>query len=110
VLGLSLVKAEATGGPIPLNITEFVLPEFKVPKSSEIKLNNDNALALHNFTVIQVASGKKMLTIRKFNPGQSVNLAFDREGTYVICYSTDPGSLETRSTCLQISVVGLMPV
>ena len=46
------------------------------------------------------------MTIEDFNPGQSVNLAFDTAGIYVICYSMETGGRETQDTCFQISVVG----
>ncbi|NIQ00801.1 MAG: hypothetical protein GWM98_10720, partial [Nitrospinaceae bacterium] len=89
VLGFLMVPgagfAEKAGDVrrISLNpsLQESIQP-FQVRRDAEVKFSNGFEKALHHFTVIRIDSEKKILTIQILKPGQSLNLAFSREGSY----------------------------
>ncbi|KMP10282.1 hypothetical protein UR09_06760 [Candidatus Nitromaritima sp. SCGC AAA799-A02] len=73
VAGFGLGTAESAGPMISLNSPGVELQTFRVARSAEIKLNNDSHVTLHDFTIIQVASGKKMLSVKNLKPSASLN-------------------------------------
>ena len=93
-----------------LNTPGPELKIFRVAKSADVRLSNDSQMTLLNFTVIQVTSGKKILSIKELEPHASLNLAFDRAGTYIACYRGEIKKNLSKSTCLQIDVVGLRSI
>jgi hypothetical protein len=109
VLGLS-GKAEPQGNIILLYSTETKLKTILVSKSAEVQLNNDSKTILYDVAIINVASGKKMLSIDDLKPSASLNLAFSKTGTYVACYSEESVKDLKKNTCLQINVVGLLSI
>tara|TARA_B100000953_G_scaffold273625_1_gene245792 strand:+ start:267 stop:686 length:420 start_codon:yes stop_codon:yes gene_type:complete len=102
--------AESGDSQILLNTPGPELKTFRVAKSADVRLSNDSQMTLLNFTVIQVASGKRMLSIKELEPHASLNLAFDRAGTYIACYRGEIKKNLSKSTCLQIDVVGLRSI
>ena len=103
-------KAESKNKVISLNVTGAQLEKILVTKSAEVKLSNDSLATLYDFTIIQVASGKRMLSVEGLKPSASLSLAFDRAGAYLACYSENSGEVLKKSTCLQIDVVGLRSI
>jgi hypothetical protein len=102
--------AESGGSKISLSTPGPELKTFRVAKSADVRLDNDSQMTLLNFTVIQIASGKRMLSIKKLEPHASLNLAFDRAGTYIACYRGEIKKHLSQSTCVQIDVVGLQSI
>ena len=103
-------KAESKNNIISLNGTGAQLEKILTTKSAEVQLSNDSLTTLYDFTIIQVASGKKMLSVEGLKPSASLSLAFDRAGTYIACYSENSKVVLKKSTCLQIDVVGLRSI
>ena len=102
--------AESGGSQISLSTPGPELKTFRVAKSADVRLSNDSQMTLLNFTVIQVSSGKRMLSIKELEPSASLNLAFDRAGTYIACYRGEIKKHLSQSTCVQIDVVGLRSI
>jgi len=102
--------AESGGSKISLSTPGPELKTFRVAKSADVRLSNDSQMTLLNFTVIQVSSGKRMLSIKELEPSASLNLAFDRSGTYIACYRGEIKKHLSQSTCVQIDVVGLRSI
>ena len=103
-------KAESTNTAISLNPSGRQLERILVTKSSDVHLSNDSVSTLYDFTVIQVSTGKRMVSIDDIKPSASFNLAFDRAGTYIACYSEDNEKSLSKNICLQIDVVGLRSI
>jgi hypothetical protein len=90
--------AESTNTMITLNLSEQQLEKIIATKNSQLQLINDSVTTLYNFTVIQIPSGKRMVSINNIEPNASFNIAFDRPGTYVACYSNK--KVLNKNTCL----------
>lgn len=103
-------KAESGNKVISLNVTKTQLEKILITKSAEVQLSNDSLTTLYDFTIIQVASGKRILSVEDLEPSASLSLAFDRAGTYIACYSENSEKVLNKSTCLQIDVVGLRSI
>ena len=103
-------KAESGNKVISLNVTKTQLEKILITKSAEVQLSNDSLTTLYDFTIIQVASGKRILSVEDLEPSASLSLAFDRAGTYIACYSENSDKGLNKSTCLQIDVVGLRSI
>ena len=103
-------KAESKNKVISLNVAGAQLEKILITKSAEVQLNNDSLTTLYDFTIIQVASGKRMLSVEGLKPSASLSLAFERTGTYIACYSENRKKVLNKSTCLQIDVVGLRSI
>ncbi|MDP7147202.1 MAG: hypothetical protein QGI90_00750 [Nitrospinaceae bacterium] len=99
-------NAESTSNIISLNPTDVDFKTIRVGTSVDVKISNDSQVTIHNFTIVKFSTGKKMLSIDGLKPSASFNLAFDRAGTYVACYSKEK-DVVGQSTCLQIEVTGL---
>ena len=108
-MSASMGTSESSGPLISLNAPGPKMKTFLVAKNAEVKLSNDSKMTLRDFTVIQVASGRRILSIRELEPHASLNLAFEHAGTYIACYSGGIKTNLSQSTCLQIDVVGLRP-
>ena len=100
-------KAESTDTVISLNPSERQLERILVTKSSDVHLNNDSVSTIYDFTVIQISTGKRMVSIENIKPSASFNIAFDRAGTYVACYLDKSKKALSKNTCLQIDIVEL---
>jgi hypothetical protein len=107
IVAASSINAESLGNMISLNPTGVDLKTIRVARSTDVQISNDSQETIRDFTIVQIASGKKMLSIEGLKPSASFNLAFDRAGTYVACYSKESKEAFGSSTCLQIEVVGL---
>ncbi len=103
-------KAESTDTMISLNSSGRQLEKILVTKSSDVHLSNDSVSTLYDFTVIQVSTGKRMVSINDIKPSASFNIAFDRAGTYVACYLDKSKKALSKNPCLQIDVVGLRSI
>ena len=107
---IGLDKAESKNKVISLNVTGAQLEKILITKSAKVQLSNDSLTTLYDFTIIQVASGKRMFSVEGLKPSASLNLAFNRAGTYIACYSENSKEELKKSTCLQIDVVGLRSI
>ena len=103
-------KAESKNKVISLNVAGAQLEKILITKSAEVQLSNDSLTTLYDLTIIQVASGKRMLSVEGLKPSASLSLAFERTGTYIACYSENRKKVLNKSTCLQIDVVGLRSI
>ncbi len=103
-------NAESTNTAISLNPSGQQLERILVTKSSDVYLSNDSVSTLYDFTVIQVSTGKRVVSINDIKPSASFNIAFDRAGTYVACYLNKNKKALSKNTCLQIDVVGLRSI
>jgi len=103
-------KAESTDTVISLKPSGQQLERLLITKSSDVHLSNDSASTLYDFTVIQISTGKRMVSIDDIKPSASFNIAFDRAGTYVVCFSNKSKKALSKNTCLQIDVVGLRSI
>jgi hypothetical protein len=78
-------NAESTIKVIHLSSSGGQLKKILVPKSSEVQLSNGSGRTFHDFIVIQLSTGKIMVSIEDIKPSASFNLAFERAGTYIAC-------------------------
>jgi len=64
-------NAESTNTAISLNPSGQQLERILVTKSSDVHLSNDSVSTLYDFTVIQVSTGKRMVSINDIKPSAS---------------------------------------
>jgi len=103
-------KSESANKKIYLDSSERQLEKISITTGTEVELSNDSKTTFYNFTVIQIHSGKRMVSIENIKPSASFNLAFGSAGTYIACYSKDSEKLLDKSTCLQIDVFGFRSI
>jgi len=103
-MGLSYKSVDAKTPSISLNQPSEGMSRITVSKGTSIKISNDFGSALYNLMIVKFASGKKMVSIDEFQAGQTFDLEFVGEGTYVICYSLHPQAGSMRDACIQVNV------
>ena len=74
---------------------------------ADVRFKNNYGMSLHQASLTQISSGKRMFHLEAFPPGESLGLEFPRQGTYAFCYSVARETVPEKSTCLQIDVVAL---
>jgi plastocyanin len=104
LMGLSYKSVDAKTPSISLNQPSEGMSRITVSKGTAIKISNDFGSALYNLMIVKFASGKKMVSIDEFQAGQTFDLEFVGEGTYVICYSLHPQAGSMRDACIQVNV------
>jgi len=104
LMGLSYKAVDAMTPNISLNQPALGMSRITVSRGVAIKVSNDFGKALYNLMVVKFASGKKVVSIDEFQAGQTFDLEFVQEGTYVICYSLHPQAGSMRDACLQVNV------
>ena len=82
--------------------------EFNVSQNEDVRFNNDFDTPLIDMAVIQIKADKTILLVKKFMPGQSINLAFAKAGSYRVCYSAS-GPPDATQACITLNVVKLQP-
>ena len=80
------------------------MSRITIAKDTPIKVSNDFRSVLYNLMIVKFSTGKKMVSIDEFQPGQTFDMEFVREGTYVICYSLHPETESVKDACLQVNV------
>ena len=103
-------RAESLEAMISLNPSKIKSHTIRITKSDEVKLSNDSQTILYDVTIININSGKRMLSIEDLKPSASLNLAFDHTGTYLACYSQESKEDLTKSNFLKIDVVRLRSI
>ncbi len=104
LMGLSHKSVDAKTPSISLNQPTEGMSRITISKGTSIKVSNDFGSALYNLMIVKFSSGKKVVSIDEFQAGQTFDLEFAREGTYVICYSLHPQAGSMRDACLQVNV------
>lgn len=74
---------------------------------SDVSFRNDYEFSLHQASLTQIPSGKRIFNLKAFLPGESLGLEFPRQGAYEFCYWMERATVPGKSTCLQIDVVAL---
>jgi hypothetical protein len=103
-MGFSYKSVDAKTPSISLNQPTEAMSRITISKGKEIQVSNDFGSTLYNLMIVKFSSGKKMVSIDEFQAGQTFNLEFVGEGTYVICYSLYPQAGSMRDACLQVNV------
>ncbi|NIT82113.1 MAG: hypothetical protein GWM98_10715 [Nitrospinaceae bacterium] len=106
MVGGSADRVQAFENSISLKASMGEVP-LQVVRNREFRLNNAFTVELKNLSVIRLASGKRILSIRTFAPHQSINLEFTREGSYVLCFSWGLKGSSGRNRCVPLNVVVL---
>lgn len=83
----------------------FNLNHFYVSRGSEVNILNERAETLYNVIMINSNTGKKVLGIEEWADGQSVQLGFDHEGSYLLYYSLGRHGVKAKNGYLQIDVL-----
>lgn len=104
LMGFSYKSVDAKTPSISLNQPAEAMSRVTIAKGKVIQVSNDFGSALYNLMIVKFSSGKKMVSIDEFQAGQTFNLEFVGEGTYVICYSLHPQAGSMRDACLQVNV------
>ena len=104
LLGFPYEMVDAKTPNISLNQPANGMSRITISKGKAIKVSNDFKTVLYNLMIVKFATGKTMINIDEFQPGQSFDLEFVREGTYVICYSLHPEAESMKDACLQVNV------
>lgn len=104
LMGFSYEAVDANTPSISLNQPHQGMSRITISKGRAIQVSNDFKTALYNLIIVKFATGKKMVSIDEFQPGQTFDMEFVREGTYVICYSLHPESESMKDACLQVNV------
>ena len=104
LIGFSYKSVDAKTPNISLNQPSEGMSRITITKGKVIKVSNDFGSALYNLMIVKFSSGKKMVSIDEFQAGQTFDLEFVGEGTYVICYSLHPQAGSMRDACLQVNV------
>jgi len=102
--GLSFQSADAKGRLISLHQPTAKASQINILEGSAVKVTNDFKTPLYNLRIVKVSTGKNMLRVDEFQPGQAFDLEFIRKGNYVICYSLHPESEPEKNTCFQVNV------
>jgi hypothetical protein len=93
---VSLVQA------IPISLDLSGQSSFKIYQNTNIKVSNNFDNNLYNLTVTKPSLSKQILSVPKFIPGESFELAFSKVGAYEICFSKQRNE---KRTCLQLNVL-----
>jgi len=104
LLGLSFQTADAKPRLISLHQPIEEAPKINISEGSAVKVTNDFKTPLYNLRIVKVSTGKNMLRVDEFQPGQAFDLKFVRKGNYVICYSLYPESESEKNACFQVNV------
>lgn len=104
LMGFSYKSVDARTTNISLNQPKEGMSRITITQGKAIQVSNDFGSALYNLMIVKFSSGKKMVSIDEFQAGQTFNLEFVGEGTYVICYSLHPQAGSMRDACLQVNV------
>ncbi|GJL77518.1 MAG: hypothetical protein NPINA01_05070 [Nitrospinaceae bacterium] len=104
LLGFPYGAVDAKVPSISLNKPTEGMSRITISKDTPIRVSNDFRTALYNLIIVKFSSGKKMVSIDEFLPGQTFDMEFVREGTYVICYSLHPKTESMKDACLQVNV------
>ena len=78
-----------------------------ISAGSDVNFKNNYGTSLHQASLTQISSGKRMFKLETFPPGESLGLEFPQQGSYAFCYWIERGTVPEKSTCLQINVVAL---
>ncbi len=112
-LSICLVMfAVAAGGKelsrtVSLKTGDLADRTITVSAGSDVSFKNNYGISLHQASLTQVSSGKRMFSLETFPPGESLGLQFPRQGSYAFCYWMERETVPEKSTCLQIDVVAL---
>ena len=104
LVGLSFQPADAKPRLISLHQPTEEASKINISEGSAVKVTNDFKTPLYNLRIVKVSTGKNMLRVEEFHPGQAFNLEFVRKGNYVICYSLHPESESEKNGCFQVNV------
>ena len=95
---VSLGKAKPQA--IPLELSRQV--PMKIYQNSNIAVRNTFQTNLYDLTVTKPPFLKEIVSVSKFLPGQSFDIAFSKLGSYEICFSKENNKART---CLRLNVV-----
>lgn len=104
MVGLSFQSADAKPILISLHQPTEEASQINISEGSAIKVTNDFKTPLYKLRIVKVSTGKNMLRVDEFQPGQAFDLKFVREGNYAICYSLHPESESEKNACFQVNV------
>ena len=104
MVGLSFQSVDAKPILISLHQPTEEASQINISEGSAIKVTNDFKTPLYNLRIVKVSTGKNMLRVEEFQPGQAFNLEFVQKGNYVICYSLHPESESEKNACFQVNV------
>ena len=93
---VSLVQA------VPISLDLSGQSSFKIYQNTNIKVSNTFDTNLYNLTVTKPPLSKQILSVPKFIPGESFELAFSMVGAYEICFVRQ---INEERTCLQLDVL-----
>lgn len=102
----ALSFATANTREFSLNLKSRGITQLNISKGASVHINNDFFIPLHDVLIINVASVRKVMGLEELPAGQSIDLEFNRNGTYVICYSIQKHAGNMLDQCLQINVGG----
>ncbi|MZH03016.1 MAG: hypothetical protein F3745_06385 [Nitrospinae bacterium] len=100
ILGIFVSLGQAKPQAIPLDLSRQV--PMKIYQNASIAVSNTFQTNLYNLTVTKPPLPKEIVSVSKFLPGQSFDLAFSKVGAYEICFSKENNKART---CLQLNVV-----
>ncbi len=92
---------------IVLETGEAHFPFVTVPTDTTIQLKNNFTETLIGTSIQKTDTGKRMVNIESFLPGQTIGLEFPKKGMYSVCYSLKTDSQSANPRCLEIHVVKL---
>jgi len=104
LVGLSFQSVHAKSRLTSLHQPAEGAPRINISRDSAVKVTNDFKTTLYGLRIVKVSTGKNMLRVDEFQPGQAFDLEFVQEGAYKICYSLAPKSESAKSACVQVSV------
>ena len=74
MVGLSFQSADAKPILISLHQPTEEASQINISEGSAIKVTNDFKTPLYNLRIVKVSTGKNMLRVEEFQPGQAFNL------------------------------------
>lgn len=78
---------------------------FTLSSKSDINLRNDYPVRLLNLKIFETETQKKVLEIKVFPAGESVNLAFSKAGRYGVCYYVNEEDSQNAERCIEMNLV-----
>ncbi len=104
LLFCSLGSGYAFTTKVSLNEPTKKFSEINIVQGSAVNVSNEFETALYNLVLVKASSATRMMRFEEFGPGQSFELEFPRQGTYMICYSHRSNQEMQQDSCLQINV------
>lgn len=100
-------KSEATALRVLLKDGSSAQQVYVLAKGSDVNLVNAYQATLTGIILVNMDNDKKLLTVKELPIGQSIQIGFDKVGSYQFIYKVSSASIEDSYKRLLIKVVNV---